>query len=212
MAVPNLLNVVNLIKAKHPEAWRTAHTGGSHSEDFINLLASECHRIDPRFGLNGKRGNPLDLSDDALCFKGEGADFDPTAGGAPRTVIDVIGAAGSPSAFPTWAVVTNPASPVGAAWVQPRPVVVVPDPVPPHVCPPCPPPPPTFPYPDEQTIGKAFQLRVRQAYRDAGRDFPDPNDMDAFRHFVRYGYSCRSMPEAEAAEKHIKELRAQLGV
>ena len=87
-----------------------------------------------------------------------------------------------------------------------------PEPEPPHVCPPCPPVPPTFPYPDENTHGKSFQQRVKQAYTDAHRPFPDPNDQDAFRHFMRYGYSCHEMPEPDAANKHIAELRAQLGV
>lgn len=76
----------------------------------------------------------------------------------------------------------------------------------------CPPVPPSFPYPDENTQGKAFQARVKQAYTDANRPFPDPNDQDAFRHFMRYGYSARTMPEPQAADKHIAELRAQLGV
>jgi hypothetical protein len=73
-------------------------------------------------------------------------------------------------------------------------------------------PPLAYPYPDENTAGKAFQERVRKAYSDAGRAFPDPNDPEAFRHFMRYGYSCHEMPEPEAADKHIAELRAQLGV
>jgi hypothetical protein len=83
------------------------------------------------------------------------------------------------------------------------------EPLPPLVVHACP---PIFPYPDENTAGKAFQARVRQAYAEAGRPFPDPNDMDAFRHFQRYGYSARSMPEPDAANKHIAELRAQLGL
>lgn len=84
-----------------------------------------------------------------------------------------------------------------------------PGPVPPIVVTP---PSPTFPYPDENTSGKRFQERVRKAYSDAGRTFPDPNDADAFRHFQRYGYSSRSMPEPDAANKHIAELRADLGL
>jgi hypothetical protein len=76
----------------------------------------------------------------------------------------------------------------------------------------CPPVPPSFGYPDENTTGKAFQVRVKQAYTDANRPFPDPNDQDAFRHFMRYGHSSAKMPEPEAANKHIAELRAQLGV
>lgn len=68
-----------------------------------------------------------------------------------------------------------------------------------------------FPYPDENTAVLAFQERVKAAYRAVHRQFPDSQDADAYRHFVRYGYSCRSMPEPEAANKHIRELRAQLG-
>jgi hypothetical protein len=76
------------------------------------------------------------------------------------------------------------------------------------------PPPSTtsFPYPDENTKGKAFQARVKRAYDDAHRPFPDPNDEDAFRHFIRYGFSAHEMPEPQAADKHIAELRAMLRV
>lgn len=67
-----------------------------------------------------------------------------------------------------------------------------------------------FPYPDERTTIKAYQERVRAEYEAVGRTFPDPVDSDAYRHFTRYGYSCGSMPEPEAADKHISELRAEL--
>jgi hypothetical protein len=69
-----------------------------------------------------------------------------------------------------------------------------------------------YPYPDEPTTGAAYQARVQATYVEAGRSFPDPADMDAFRHFMRYGYSTRYMPEPEAADKHIAELRADLGL
>ena len=69
-----------------------------------------------------------------------------------------------------------------------------------------------YPYPDEPTTGKAYQTRVKATYTEAGRAFPDPADADAFRHFMRYGYSTRYMPEPEAADKHIAELRADLGL
>jgi hypothetical protein len=67
-----------------------------------------------------------------------------------------------------------------------------------------------YPYPDEATTVKAYQKRVHDEYVAVGRTFPDPNDADAFRHFTRYGYSCRTMPEPQAADKHIRELRAEL--
>lgn len=74
------------------------------------------------------------------------------------------------------------------------------------------PPAPSFGYPDENTVGKAFQERVRKCYSDAGRAFPDPNDLDAFRHFQRFGYSSHEMDAQQAADKHIAELRRDLGL
>lgn len=71
---------------------------------------------------------------------------------------------------------------------------------------------PSYPYPDEPTAGQAFQDRVKQAYHDKGRTFPDEADDDAFRHFMRYGYSSHEMPEPDAADKHILELRTELGL
>lgn len=88
-----------------------------------------------------------------------------------------------------------------------------PPPPPVHVCPPCPPVPPTFPYVDESGAdGRLFLSLVKQAYRDAGRTFPHANDAEAYWHFARLGYDCRSMPAADAITKRIAELRAQLGV
>jgi hypothetical protein len=69
-----------------------------------------------------------------------------------------------------------------------------------------------YPYPDELTTGKAYQDRVKATYTEAKRAFPDPADPDAFRHFMRYGYSCHEMPEPEASDKHIAELRTDLGL
>lgn len=198
-----MLAEVEQCKADHPQAWKDAHTGNSRTDDFIKLLAARLYALNSAFGNNGKRGDPLDISDDAINFKGEGADYDPTAGNAPRTVIDVIGSAGTPGAFPQWIVVTNAANPVGAAWVKPGAVA------PPVVVPPAPKP----VYPDENTFWKAFQEQMRKAYSDAGRTFPDPNDADAFRRFSRCGFDIGTGMNADAAAaKHISELRKELGV
>lgn len=208
--IPNLIGEVEVVKRQHPEAWAHAHSGNARTEDFIRLLAIRLHAIDDRFGLNGKRGNPEDISDDVVNVLGEGPGRTPD--GVPCTVIDVIAAAGSPAQRVQWAPFTNPQDSSGA-WVRPSiPDRTTPITPPLHVCPPCPPVPPTFPYPDEGTAVLWFQHEVKIAYADAGRQFPDPNDSDAYRHFVRYGFSCRSMPEPDARRKHIAELRAQLGV
>jgi hypothetical protein len=200
MSIPNLQHIVAKAAADHPTEWKNAHTGNAHTEDFIRLCAPLLALEDARFGLNGKRGNPHDISDDAVNVKGEGPGTDSTTG-QPCTVIDIIGGAGGPNPQPQWGVMTDPVASSGA-WVASG------------TAPPQPQPPPAqnFPYPDENTVGKAFQMRVKDAYDDAHRPFPDPNDQDAFRHFMRYGYSCHEMPEPAAANKHIAELRAQLGV
>ena len=75
------------------------------------------------------------------------------------------------------------------------------------------PPKPTVTYPDEPTFWLAFQDRMRKAYSDKGRAFPDPNDADAFRRFSRCGFDIgQGMDPQRAADKHIAELRQELGV
>ena len=68
-------------------------------------------------------------------------------------------------------------------------------------------------YPSESTFWQAFQVRVRKAYRDKGRVFPDPNDADSFRPFSRCGFEIGvGMDPQQAADKHIAELRSALGL
>ena len=128
MGIPNGRHVVEQLAAQYPQEWKRAHNpsgGGPETEAFIRRLAWVLHStVDPRFGLNGKRGDRNDISDDAICFDGESAlgDVDPTRGNAPVTVFDVIGGAGGPSPTPQWGAV-GPATPQPfAAWVKPQPV------------------------------------------------------------------------------------------
>lgn len=195
MACPNYLADVERCAQENPEAWMNAHTGNDQTEDFIRILAAQLHAKDDRVGLNGKRGNPDDISDDALNV------LDPVDGpgltpeGDKCWVVDVIIGAGGPNPTPTWNPFPDAESSTGA-----------------HVVPGPPPRAESYPYPDENTAGKAFQDRVHDTYAEAGRDFPDPTDPEAFRHFMRYGYSSHEMPEPEAADKHIAELRTLLGL
>jgi hypothetical protein len=77
-----------------------------------------------------------------------------------------------------------------------------------HVCPPVP---TLYGYPDENTYWKKFQDRVKAAYNSVGRAFPDPGDMDSFRRFSRCGFDDRTQDANAMADKHIAELRAELG-
>ena len=134
--IPNYLADVEQAMRDYPGSWRNAHTGNAQTEDFIRLLAARLHAKDPRFGLNGKRGNPNDISDDALNFRGEGPGHDPTNGNAPITVIDVIGGAGGPDPRPLWQVFSELPGP--GAWVQPTAPASSTAPPPPPVAPPAP--------------------------------------------------------------------------
>lgn len=123
-------------------------------------------------------------------------------------VVDLVNGAGAPGASIGGAV---KARRLGNQWAAPQPLTAEEMAYLAPVVPP-PPPAPSYPYPDENTTGKAFQARVKATYTEAKRAFPDPNDPDAFRHFMRYGFSCHEMPEPQASDKHIAELRAALGL
>lgn len=130
MAVPNCEQIIRDLAAQHPQEWRDAHNpsgGGPHTEAFVKRVAWVLHStVDARFGLNGKRGNPNDLSDDALNWIGEGPGHDP-ATGRPVTVIDFIARAGASHNDPDernrpavyWGVIDAPGP---GAWVKPEPV------------------------------------------------------------------------------------------
>lgn len=198
--IPNLFSEVEACKREHPEAWQHAHTGSARTEEFIRLLAARCHAISPRFGLNGKRGNPDDVSDDALCFKGEGPDH--LVDGTPATVIDVIGAAGTPGAVAQWVVVSKSEAPIQTAWIQPGAV-------PP--APPVPPPAPPVPaYPGDAVFDQVGALLFAD-YAQAGR-VPDP---PVGRWFGRVTYDWLAGNEKTldaSIVKHRAEWRALLGL
>ena len=188
----------------YPEAWRNAHTGNSHTEDFIRILAWEAHQNDPNFGLNGKRGDPNDISDDVLNYKGEGADTDPTAGNAPRTVIDVIADAGGPNPTPAWAIVTNAGAPVKAAWVQPTDPGVeepLPEPTPEPI--------PVPSYPGDAYFTTNIGVPLEADYKKVGQSL----NAGSATWFARtiWRHVVEGMPIDESVAKSQKEWRQALG-
>lgn len=93
--IPNYSSTVEQVKNSFPRAWdHCHHEGDPEAWDFILLVAQAIYEQDQRFGLNGKRGNPDDMSWDALNWIGDSDD--------PADVIDVVGAAGGPSPYVTW--------------------------------------------------------------------------------------------------------------
>lgn len=171
---------------------RTEHGQGAFTDACVSML----HGRDEAWGhLIKKPGQTAvhDHGEDSALYL-----FDDGTAKA----VDFIGGAGGPNPMPGW-IVDNQTPYKEADWHDPTDHGIreqAPSPV------------PQFPYPDENTAGRAFTSRMSRAYSDAGRKFPDPNDADAFRHPMRFGYSSHEMPEQQAADKHIAELRTQLGV
>ena len=122
MAIPNCERIIRDLAAQYPDEWRKAHNpsgGGPETEAFIRRVAWVLYStVSPRFGLNGKRGNYNDISDDVVNWLGEGPGTDP-ATGQPVTVIDVIAGAGGPDPKVYWGLIDSPGP---GGWVKPEPV------------------------------------------------------------------------------------------
>jgi hypothetical protein len=122
MAIPNCTDIIERLAREYPAEWRKAHNpsgGGPETEAFIRRVAWVLHStVDQRFGLNGKRGNYNDISDDVVNWFGEGPGTDPKTG-SPVTVIDVIAGAGGPDPKVYWGIIDSPGP---GGWVKPEPV------------------------------------------------------------------------------------------
>lgn len=95
--IPNYENIVVQTRNDYPRAWQHCHIAGDpEAWDFIILVSKRIYALDTRFGLNGKRGNPEDLSWDALNWIGTATD--------PPNVIDVVLGAGGTNPQPTWGI------------------------------------------------------------------------------------------------------------
>lgn len=114
--VPNAQAQVEACAAKYPEAFACMHHDGQPcARDFVILCARD---MGGPWGVNGKRGNPRDLSMDVIAYRGAGTAVDVTAGNAPMEIIDICGGCGAPGQRIVW----NP-GPGGpgdrGAWVDP---------------------------------------------------------------------------------------------
>ena len=193
--IPDLRHIVEQCKAVYPQAWKDAHTGNAHTEDFIRLCAPMLKAADARFGLNGKRGDPKDISDDAVNVKGEGPGTDKLTG-LPCTVIDIIGGAGGPHPQVQWGVMTDPVASSGA-WVNPSSAPV--------------PQPPQMPPYSGDPVFDAVGVVLFADYAQAG----NAPDAQMGRWFGRtiYDWLAQVTPTLDASiAKHRAEWRAVLGL
>lgn len=81
---------------------------------FTDSVATLLWQEDNRWGRNGKRGNANDPSHDAIAYRTSASPFG-------VAIIDIIGAAGSPSASPAWLDQTDAtiAANTTGVWVAP---------------------------------------------------------------------------------------------
>lgn len=109
---PNELATVQEVDARCPGLVLRDH-------DFTDAVFSLLHSRDERWGRNGKRGNPNDLSHDAGAYKTSASPFG-------VAVIDIIVAAGASNARPGWQDVTDATIAAGTVGVWVRPSGVLP--------------------------------------------------------------------------------------
>lgn len=101
-AQPNAQAAVEQCRVDYPAAWAAAHKGGPDSDDFAILCARDLKtKVDDRFGLNGKRGNPADISDDIIAYRGVGTAFD-VLRNEPMEIIDFCISCGAANANVGW--------------------------------------------------------------------------------------------------------------
>ena len=117
--VPNYLSRVEACAAKYPQQFACAHSNASCHTDFVILCARDLNpSVDNRVGLNGKRGNPNDLSMDILAIKGVGTAIDVTNGNRPMEIVDICAGCGAPGQRVVWN--AGPGGPGDrGAWVDP---------------------------------------------------------------------------------------------
>lgn len=203
------------VKKREAEGYfRRAAAGDQRAASlFARMIA---HDVNPK-GKSDESGwlskvppeaNVDGWAEDSICCNANEADL--------LNVLDLVNGAGAPGANipPRYAVDDLKPRRPHNKWTKPKALTAdeldylldgaEPEPLPPQTL-------PGFPYPDESTFWKAFQDRVKAAYNSVQRPFPDPNDSDAFRRFSRCGYDCRTQEPQAMADKHIQELRQELG-
>lgn len=133
-SAPNRREVVDRVSREDPARFACAHTGRDCEADWIVAVAQALHAEDTRWGLNGKRGNPDDISLDVVVFR---------LGPTDRHVqaFDICGACGGGNPSVVWNDITNWATigqPGTAVYVKPPsgPPPVEPVPIPGPIMPP----------------------------------------------------------------------------
>lgn len=200
--IPNYLEDVKAAAVKYADAFKHCHVEGDpRRHEFIKLLAKDLNAKDAQIGLNGKRGNPNDLSMDALNYIGEGAGSTPN--GVACSVIDCVSGAGGANPQPVWNVFTTPVEASGA-WVDPDGVSVAP-------------PAPVPVMPSYEELGgdegaKKITRMIEADYKRAGRPGLDGDCGGWLRRTDYDVLSGKVKTVEESIAKHRPEWCAALGI
>ena len=103
--LPTVQSKAAKVITDHPSAWTKCQRPGDDGE-FIRLLAAECHAIEPKCGLNYKRGVQGDLSKDILAFPNPTGCRDVSGTHVGLELVDVIPGHEGPNASIGWTDVT----------------------------------------------------------------------------------------------------------
>lgn len=143
MAVPNMQHVIERVDREHPGLIKNPHA-------FTAVACAALHAEDERFGLNGKRGNPHDTSEDCTAALDTDSPLVGSDGRRIRIIDFVIGAGGD-NPRPGWLDQTEETIRLRTTGVWVQPDALKPSPVP---QPPVQPPPSPNPQPPAVSVGE----------------------------------------------------------
>jgi hypothetical protein len=103
-SLPNMKSVVDRVNNANPALMLNSCREHGGNNDFLFAVVAELRKTDSRWGLNWKRGNIGDMSQDVInYYRGNG----PFADGLDTHVVDIIGGHCGPNPVTAWIDVTG---------------------------------------------------------------------------------------------------------